>query len=172
MTDLSLAADLDEPHFAPVTAGGVSLSHRPHTAIWSVAPFAKTEAAVVKSLKLPPIGQATKSAFWAGHRQWLLRDVAMPKSKRAAITDQTGGWIIFTLSGPRAADVLARLCPLDLRDAQFPVGASARTEFAHMMALITRANDGFEIWVMRSFAKTAHHHAVDALRSVAAQNGR
>lgn len=161
------APDLNLP--LPLSAGGVTLALRPPGPIWSVSPLKKARPASLRKLALPDIGACTETAFWAGHRQWFLRDGPAPRGGGLAVTDQSGGWVIFEMSGERAADVLARLCPLDLRPQAFADGSAARTEFAHMMALVARLNGRFEIWIMRSFAQTAAHHIHDAMQSVAAQ---
>jgi sarcosine oxidase subunit gamma len=57
----------------------------------------------------------------AGRLRNLLQEVL------ALVTDLTDGHTSFTLSGPAAADRLAAVCPLDLRDATFPPGAVARS---------------------------------------------
>ena len=43
------------------------------------------------------------------------------------MTDQSDGWTVLALSGAAAVDVLARLVPVDLRLAAFPVGGALRT---------------------------------------------
>ena len=77
----------------------------------------------------------------------------------------------MSLDGAGAEAVLARICPLDLRENQFRRGQTARTDIAHMMALLCRTTKGFEIWVMRSFAQSAVDHISRAMRSVAASDG-
>jgi sarcosine oxidase gamma subunit len=61
------------------------------------------------------------------------------------------------------------LCPLDLADRGFATDAAARTQFAHMMALVCRCPDGYEVMVMRSFGRSAVYHTQAAMQSVAAQ---
>jgi len=41
-------------------------------------------------------------------------------------------------------------------------GQVARTEFAHMMSIILPQDGGYDIWVMRSMAKTALEHLTEA----------
>ena len=74
------------------------------------------------------------------------------------------------LAGADAADVLARLTPIDLRESQFKRGHTARTELAHMMASITRLGpQSYQIMVFRSLANTLVHDLKTAMKSVAAR---
>lgn len=88
---------------------------------------------------------------------------------KAATVDQSSGWAGLTLSGPEARAVLARVTPLDIRAASFRPGQAARTEVAHMSALLLAKDGSFDIWVMRSFARTLLHDLGNAMKSVGAQ---
>ena len=86
------------------------------------------------------------------------------------MTDQSDGWAVMRLEGAGARDVLARLCPLDLRAPVFKRGHTARSLLGHMNASITRVGvNAFEIMVFRSMANTAVHELNEAMKSVAAQ---
>ncbi len=55
--------------------------------------------------------------------------------------------------GPQAAPILNGACPLDLDEAQFPVGACTRTVFAKAEIVLWRTRpDAFRIEVWRSFS--------------------
>lgn len=56
------------------------------------------------------------------------------------------------ISGPQAGLLLNRYLPLDLRDAQFPVGTVASTAFHHTGVTLWRSERGFEIFIVRGFA--------------------
>ena len=74
------------------------------------------------------------------------------------------------LSGPDACAVLARLTPLDLRDAGLPVGGVARTMMNHMQAIIVRPlPEVYELAVFRSMAGTLAHELTEAMKAVAAR---
>jgi sarcosine oxidase subunit gamma len=74
------------------------------------------------------------------------------------------------LSGAGAEEVLARLCPVDLRQAHFDIGSALRTELKHMMASICRLDkDCFQIMVFRSMARTLHHDLKTAMEARAAR---
>jgi sarcosine oxidase subunit gamma len=54
------------------------------------------------------------------------------------ITDLTHSQFPFLLTGPCAKDRLATLCPLDLRDEAFPVGAAARSLLGEARLFVAR----------------------------------
>lgn len=167
---------------APLVAGGVTLAAVPEAPMLSIAPFRGRKPALAEVLgaELPDPGGFRRledgaELIWAGLDLWLLRglratpDLAGRLANLAAVTDQSDGWTALALSGPGAADALARLVPLDLAPAGFPSGSAARTELRHMACLILARADGFELLVMRSFAASAIHEIAVAMRSVAAR---
>ena len=151
--------------------------------ILSVAPFKGQGMAVNDALKavvklaLPTVGKVTFKkhvrAMWAGQGQWfIVGDIALETisealDTKAAVTDQSDAWVVLTLGGDDACEVMRRLCSLDV-DA-LKQGQTARAEFAHMMSCITPVSEGFEIMIMRSFANTAIHHTREAMRKLAAR---
>lgn len=168
----------------PVTQGSVTLAARNLGPLATVAPFrgchdaASTALAATTGQGLPEQGRAVSvpgvSVIWFAWGQWLVAGhdpAALTNALQgsAAVTDQSDGWAVLSLAGRDAADVLARLCPLDAET--IPVGTAARTELAHMMALVVRSDGGWTILVMRSFARSAVHHIAEAMCSVAAQEG-
>jgi methylglutamate dehydrogenase subunit D len=166
----------------PVSTGDTSLTEATPASITSISVHKGREKALAEALKkshdlaLPAIGRTSSKAgfrlIWTGRGQHMLlgdKPAARALARSASLTDQSDGWAVMALTGANAGDVLARHCPLDLRATHFKRGHTARTEVAHMMAVITRLNDGFEIMVMRSFAVTMVHHLTKAMQSVAAQ---
>lgn len=151
--------------------------------ILSVAPF-KGQGMVVNDalnatikLGLPTVGSAVSRKsiriMWAGQGLWFIVGefdlgwLADVLSKNAATTDQTDAWVTLTLGGADVDVVMSRLCSLDL--SEFSEGQTARTDFAHMASCITPLKDGYEVMVMRSFAKTAVHHIKTVMTKLAAQ---
>ena len=117
-------------------------------------------------------GDAAAECLWFGRGQYLLAGPAPSPllTGAATLTDQSDAWASLLLEGPLARDVLARLCPLDLRDAAFGQGATARSEIGHMAASVTRvAPEGFRLMVFRSMAETLLHELRTALEAVAAR---
>lgn len=149
-------------------------------AITSVSPFGGQDADVSTALEaqighgLPQIGAAVGGAgtrtVWAGRHQFMVLGAPLTPIAGAAMTDQTDAWACAALEGPGARDVLARLVPIDLRDAAFPEGATARTLVAHMTAVLLRTGpERYEMMVFRSMARTLVHDLKDAMETVAAQ---
>ena len=167
----------------PIEIGEAALATIQPANILSVAPFKGQGLAVNDALKsvtklaLPTIGKVSSKknvrAMWAGQGQWfVVGDISLPilaeaLDTKAAVTDQSDAWIVLTLIGADAAEVMSRLCSLDL-DA-LEQGQTARAGFAHMMSCITPIPEGFEIMIMRSFAETAIHHTREAMNKLAAQ---
>ena len=168
----------------PVSVGQVELSEVVPGALTSIAPYRGQAGALSAALKsaygmaAPQPNRATGKegarAIWFGNEMLLLQGPAPDKtlSKHAALTDQSDAWTVVRLQGQGAADVLARLTPIDLRDSQFKRGHTARTELRHMMASITRLGpQSYQIMVFRGFADTLVHDLKAAMWSVAARTG-
>lgn len=160
----------------PVTHGAVTLDEALPEAITSVTPLRGQDGAVARALgqPLPGPGETTTGAagelVWTGRGQAMLLGPAPGAVAGAAITDQSDAWAVLVLTGPGAADVLARLVPADLRDAAFAVGATARTLVGHMPASLTRTGaEAWRIMVFRAMARTAVHELSEAMRTVAAR---
>lgn len=164
----------------PVSHGPFTLAEAPPARITSVAPFAGKEKAVGAALKkacklgFPAPNAALASGeeriLWTGRGQgFLIGADPAPLAGLAALTDQSDGWAVLRLSGEGADRVLARLVPVDLRPAAFGPGRVVRTGLNHMMAVIAGREEGFEIFVFRSMARTAVHEIAAAMAAVAAR---
>jgi len=81
----------------------------------------------------------------------------------AAVVDQSDGYAVLRLDGPRLRAVLAKGVPLDLHERVFRPGDVATTLVSHMGATLWRlpdASDGspsFEIAIHRSMARSFWH---------------
>lgn len=175
MADLSVSSPLAGSDL-PFSVPGLAVREVDFVQMVSVAPLADADLSPIADFGgLPEVGRWSAGdageVFWAGYWHWFVRGagVAGLKLKGAAITDQSDGWAGMRLEGALTREVVARLCPLDLRLSAFGQGDVARTEFAHMMSIVIARSDGLDVFVMRSFAKTAVHHLKDAALSVAAQ---
>lgn len=143
-----------------------------------LSPF-KGQAAALDALLLekhglrwPGPGEGDARLFWCGMDQAMLMGVEPDEALDdvAAVSDQSDGWAVVRLSGAGAQDVLARLVPVDLRDASFPMGKVVRTLCQHMTVTILRESaDAFLILGFRSMARTLVHEIETAMVSVAAQ---
>lgn len=180
MVDLKPKTPLD--NMVPLTIGSVTFAELDAGGLTSVSPYAGQENALSDALKtahgmaLPAPNRTTGKdgarALWFGREQALLFGVSPDRTlaKFAALTDQTDAWAVTTLKGVQAVDVLARLTPLDLREATFKRGHTARSDLMHMNASITRTGaDTFMIMVFRSMAQTLLHDIQTAMEGVAAR---
>jgi sarcosine oxidase subunit gamma len=163
-------ADLD------ATLPGATLTPDPPAArlILRASAAAAARAGAAFGLMLPTAPRAAarnaggRRAIWLGPDEWLLvvADRDAPDAlfgKLSAALDGSEGpehalfdigarQAGFTLSGAKAATILAGGCPLDLDPVAFPVDAAART--LYRKAEITLTRDGaetFHIEVLRSF---------------------
>jgi heterotetrameric sarcosine oxidase gamma subunit len=111
-----------------------------------------------------------------GPRSWLFqREAGVPVepelSERlgdaAAVTDQSDGYVVLRLTGPRVRDLLARGISLDFHDRVFVPDCAAATDCAHIGVILWRLEDlngfaVFEIAVFRSLAHSLWHFIEDS----------
>lgn len=167
---------------APVKIGTVTLSEADPGTLTSIAPYRGNDKALSMALKAAHgmaapgpnrvTGREGARAIWFGQRMILLAGPAPDPglAKHAALTDQSDAWAAVRLDGPEAADVLARLTPIDLRPSLFKRGHTARTDLQHMMASITKLGEtSFQVMVFRAFARTLLHDLTTAMEGVAAR---
>jgi len=165
----------------PVTAGGVTLAEIDPGRITSIMPFKGRDEAVsaalmaAHGLAFPAPGRAEATAGarlqWTGRNQAFLIGPVPGDIPGAALTDQSDAWAVLRLAGARGPEVLARLCPIDLRPAAFPEGHAARSLIGHMTAALARTGpETLDLMVFRSMARTAVHEVSVAMKSVAAQS--
>lgn len=163
----------------PITVGTVALREIVPARVVSVLPYASaTPQALKKTLGMPfpaPGGTQQRDglrAVWIGQNEALLIGERTPDdlAYHAALVDQTDMWCFVELTGAQVEDVLARLVPIDLRQAVFATGTTARTLLGHLTASVTRTGDStFEVAVFRSMAGTLIHDLQAALEAVAAR---
>lgn len=72
----------------------------------------------------------------------------------ASVSDQSGGYAIFRMSGPAARTVLQRGASIDFHPAAFAPGAVATTVIAHIGVIIRQIDDAptYDMMLFRSFA--------------------
>lgn len=191
MADRDVAIDTPRPGHYGATGSGVTIAEATIAAAWNVQgdpshpPFIE-EVRRVFGVSLPPVPNTIAAvealtALWLGPRSWLLvSGGASPlvdfDAKRNAVNAAGGalfdvsatrvGWRI---SGPRAATVLAKGCPLDFHPRAFAAGTCAQSLFGHVNALFVKHDDAptFTLMVARSYACDVWH----ALTESAAQYG-
>jgi len=131
---------------------------------------------------VPPIqpntvdGKRDRYALWLGPDEWLL--VAPPGAEarllkavrtalagvRGAVTDVSEGRTVLRVAGPRARDVLAKGCPVDLHPRAFGPGRCAQTRLAKALVIVHQLDDvpTYDVYVERSFADYLWHWLEDA----------
>jgi methylglutamate dehydrogenase subunit D len=81
----------------------------------------------------------------------------------AAVADQSSGYAVLRLSGPKLRDALAKMMPIDLHPRSFRVGDVVGTIASHVGATLWRLEDAtegspvFEVAIYRSFAASFWH---------------
>lgn len=108
---------------------------------------------------------------WSGRDEALLIGAEPPAGleDQAAVTAQSGGLAGLALRGQAAAGALARLVALDLRPSAFPPGSAARTGLNHIPALILARDEGYDIFVFRSMARSAWNELSEVMQHLAAR---
>lgn len=79
----------------------------------------------------------------------------------AYTTDQSDVWCALVLSGPQSRAVLERICPLDLHDSAFGVGAVARTMMEHLGVIIIRTDPDSYLLLSASSSAQSFLHALE-----------
>lgn len=103
-------------------------------------------------------GGADIAFAWSGPGEWtaiadrpIARDLAGRLAGLAAVTDQSDGWLLIEVSGPRVRDTLAKMLPIDLDPAALPPGAVALTRAGHIDVRLRHVSVGvYELAVFRS----------------------
>jgi sarcosine oxidase subunit gamma len=109
-------------------------------------------------------GHAT-SALWLGPDEWLIlhtdmQDDWLPglaarlEGELCSLVDVSHRQVALSIDGPRAEEILASGCALDLALAAFPEGMCTRTMFAKAEIVLWRTGRSrFHLEVWRSFAR-------------------
>ncbi|MDH3230577.1 MAG: aminomethyltransferase family protein, partial [Alphaproteobacteria bacterium] len=71
----------------------------------------------------------TGSGFGVRDANWITRH--MPHDGSAALSEVTSGWGVINLCGPRARDVLAKVCEDDVSNAALPFGSCGFIRIGH-----------------------------------------
>ena len=160
-----------------VAGTGVALAEATIGAAWNVQGDPASSSFVQEAHRLCGVAlplaanttarRAGLAALWLGPASWLLVGGAAPSfasyaaardaltAAGGALVDVSVSRVAWTLSGPRAADVLAKGCPLDLHPRAFAAGACAQSLYLHVNVLIEKRDDAptFAVLSARSFAR-------------------
>lgn len=166
----------------PVSIGAITLTEVDLGVLTLLTPFKGQADATSAALEaahgvaLPAVGGSSgktgAQAIWFGHGQTLLIGPAPDASlaSSSAVVDLSDAWTTLTVQGDGVDAALARLAPVDCREAVFKPGDAIRTELAHMMASLLRVDaQTVQIMVFRSMAHTVVHEVRDAMEAVAAR---
>ncbi len=118
------------------------------------------------------------TALWLGPDEWLLvgdttansdlegRLRAALQGKDAAVTEVSAARAVIELTGPKAREVLAKGCALDLHPRAFGPGQCAQTLLAKAEILIQQTGEApaYRIFVRPSFAAYLVAWLMDAMR--------
>lgn len=87
----------------------------------------------------------------------------------ASVSDQSGGYVVFRLSGAGARTVLQRGAAIDFHPAAFAAGAVGATAIAHIGVVIRQIDDAptYDILLFRSFAGSFRHWLDTVIAGVA-----
>jgi sarcosine oxidase, subunit gamma len=169
------------PRFA-VGKDGVQLAELPFRAIVTLRldPEGRAAGDVGRALgtPLPGPGTATTAGgidvMWLGPDEWLL--VAPPDTQHelvarlnraigaevGSVVDTSAARTALLVSGPRARDVLAHGCPLDLHPRAFRPGRCAGTLLARERVVLHARDDGILVLVRTSAARYLADWLLDA----------
>jgi methylglutamate dehydrogenase subunit D len=72
----------------------------------------------------------------------------------ASVSDQSHGRVVITVSGPKVPALLAKGSPVDFHPREFPVGAAAVTQMAHIGVHVSRTQEEvYELSLFRGFSE-------------------
>jgi sarcosine oxidase subunit gamma len=141
----------------PSDAPGVVIVERRGLALVQVLARPGQEEAVAALLEIDAApGRASETlagtAFWLAPGTWMVvaqdaEDDGLHRSLRerlgdlAAVVDQSHGRAVLRLAGPRARDVLAKGCRLDLHPRVFTPGMCAQTVIAQIGVLLHQCDE-------------------------------
>lgn len=102
------------------------------------------------------IGPGTWLAVKPGGGWRFATDLAGRVAGIAAVADQSSGYGVLRLEGPRVRDVLAKGVPIDLDPSVFRPGDAAVTLAGHVGIVLWQAGEepGYDVAVFRSYAES------------------
>lgn len=126
------------------------------------------------------LGDATSGVAWMSPDELLLivpyADVTQSvlqidkalSGKHFLASDVSDARAVFSVSGARARDVLARLCPVDLHPDSFGVGQFRRTRMAQVAAAFWMHDTGFDVVCFQSVGDYAQDLLTQATKNATA----
>lgn len=80
----------------------------------------------------------------------------------ATVLDLGHARTVIRVEGPAAADLMARMAPLDFRAHAFPDGTAQTSMIHHVATLIVAKDGGFELFCYRSFGLALWEHLTES----------
>ncbi len=156
-------------------APGVTLTVRPQVGILALRGHARDPQFMAAAEKLTgaalPLDIGAARAVPAGHvlalspSEWWLVTAGSPVPEAPGLrcVDQSEGRTVMRLAGPRARDVLAKGCGLDLHPKAFAAGCCTQTPVAHIGCVLHHPDDvTWDFYVPRSYARHFWEWLTDA----------
>lgn len=165
----------------------ITIAENDGVALASVAARLGQEKGCYAALKdllgaVPSIGKAVlrdpEAGFGMGPDQWMLgaplatHEMLADQLKErfkdtASVTEQTGAWVVFDITGVAMQDLCERLCNVPIRT--MVAGDAQRTMIHQMSCFVIRRNadDHIRILGPRASAQSLHHALIAAAHSVA-----
>lgn len=187
MHDLKPTTALGGAEPAIATYDHLTIAENDNLALASVAARLGAAEACRDALKsligdAPGPGRAQLNApeigFWIGPDQWMIcasRDthellaehVKARVGSSASVTEQTGAWVCFDVTGPAVLDFCERICAVPIR--QMQPGDVRRTMIHQMSCFVLRqdTDDAVRILGPRASAHSLHHALVTAAEAIA-----
>ena len=103
-------------------------------------------------------------ALWVAPGEWLLVGEGEEIQIEAASSDLSHGRTVFRIPANAARQILAKGCPLDLRETEFRPGHCAQSVLSAVTILVHYLDDGeyMDIHVARSYGRFIHDWLKDA----------
>lgn len=170
------------------TIGTITIAENAGVALASVAARLDHEANCKKRLQSvlgsqpPGPGKAQLNdpiaGFWTGPDQWMLgapmatHELLADQLKEmlgdaASVTEQSGAWVVFDVTGGKMADLCERLCNVPIR--KMEPGDVQRTQIHQLGCFVIRRKDANHIRILgpRASARSLLHALITAAHSVA-----
>lgn len=168
------------------TIGTLTIAENADVALASVAARTGKEAACRKMIKTLIKGDAPGparahlndpiSGFWMGPGQWMLAapisthedltdQLKIKLKSNASVTEQSGAWVVFDVTGVAMPDLCERICAVPIR--QMQAGDAQRTVIHQLGCFVIRgaADNHIRILGPRASAGTLHHALIAAAKS-------
>lgn len=186
MHNLVAATSLGGQTAATETIGTITVTEVPFTALASVSARIGGEAhtaSMVKSFTgsdAPGVNKLSVNGdvvcYWVGADQWMIAapmashetmaaDLQAMTDGKASVTEQSGGWGQFDVTGDNLNDMFERLCALPIR--QMNAGDANRTRIEQIGCFVLHHGDRISVLGPRASAGSLYHALIATATSIA-----